>query len=369
MKLRFFFLLLSVFSVKAFAITAPNMSVNALFLGRNSNFHKEDVNPANVDTKPNGFDVQEAELQIYADVDPYTRLNLLLSVSPSFQANSAATGVDEKWGIEPEEAYAESNIVSDVTFKVGKFKAAMGKHNQLHAHAYPFIEAPLANVKLMGDEGLNDPGFSAAIFLPAPWFSELTTQYLRGKGENAEFSAASPSEGVGLAHWKNLFDLSDAMTMEAGASYAQGKNSLGRQTALTGADLTFKWRPSEGGLYRSVLWASEFLRRTQGRAVGTDEGSDGLASWIQYQFAERWAALYRYDTLTTRFTFDAVNLPNDTWKRHSVAFSYSPSEFSSFKLELDQREGGVKNADGDNIEKAVYLQANFTIGAHPAHAY
>jgi hypothetical protein len=355
------------FAVDAFCLTTPNMSANTLFLFRNSNFHKEDTNPANVDNTPNGFDVQEAELQIYSDVDPYTRLNLLLSVSPSFESDG--TQVEEKWGIEPEEVFAESNVISDVTFKIGKFKAFMGKHNLLHTHAYPFIEAPLANTKLLGDEGFNDPGVSAAILLPSSWFSEGTLQYLRGKGENAEFNSPSPAASVGLAHWKNLVDLSDALTMEVGVSYAKGGNSYRKTTTLSGADLTFKWRPTEGGLYHSLVWATEYLGRTQEQAEVENEKSHGVATWIQYQFAERWAGLYRYDTLTTKDTFDPVNLPDDTWKRHSLALVYSPSEFSSFKMEFDQRNGGTKNANGDDTEKSIFLQANFTIGAHPAHAY
>ena len=59
----------------------------------------------------------------------------------------------------------------------------MGKHNQLHTHAFPFILAPLINLNLLGDEGLSDVGFSTAILLPATsWFSELTLQYIRGEG-------------------------------------------------------------------------------------------------------------------------------------------------------------------------------------------
>jgi hypothetical protein len=38
-------------------------------------------------------------------------------------------------------------------------------------------------------------------------------------------------------------------------------------------------------------------------------------------------------------------------------------------MEFDQRNGGTKNANGDDTEKSIFLQANFTIGAHPAHAY
>lgn len=365
------FLLFNIFTLSAFAeagsITTPNMSANALFLYQNSNFHQENKDPSNVDKQPNGFKIQEAELQFYSDVDPYTRLSLLLSVHSSYESDG--TTIEEKWELEPEEAFAESNVVPTVTLKFGKFKGFMGKHNMLHTHAYPFIQVPLANELLLGDEGLNDVGASAAALLPTSWYNEITLQFLRGEGENSEFNSPTPSDGLGLIHWKNLWDLSDSLTMEAGASYAKGGNSFRKDTTLSGADLTFKWRPENGGRYTSLLWATEYLARTQEQESAANENGAGFATWLQYQFAERWAALYRFDNLKMTDSYDPVNLPNDTWERHSIAFTYMPSEFSSFKLEYDQRHGGPLNAKGEETEKSVFLQANFTIGSHPSHSY
>ena len=349
-------------------IKTPNVSVNTLFLYRNSNFHKENTDSINPDQERNGFNLQEAELQFRADVDPYTRMSLLLSIHPSYEVNASST-VEEKWHIEPEEGFVESNSISDVTVKIGKFKAAMGKHNLLHSHAFTFVDAPLANLNLLGDEGLNDVGASVAALLPTSWFSEVTLQYLRGEGENAEFSSPSPSDGVGLMHLKNFFDLSDALTMELGVSYAQGGNSLAGTTTLTGADLTFKWRPTSGGKYQSLMWVTEYLGRNQSQLNVQDEMGNGIATWLQYQFTERWTALYRHDHLTVENSFDSVNFPNDTWRRHSIGFVYRPSEFSFYKIEYDRRTGGLPSTSGETTDNTIYLQANFTIGAHPAHAY
>lgn len=309
-------LLAILFTQNSFAINSPDVSANAVFLYRNSNFHKEDSNPLAPDPQPNGLDLQEAELQFFSAVDPYTRLSLLLTVAPEYTSDGVT--VSQEWGIEPEEAFAESNVIDGVTLKVGKFKAAMNKHNTLHTHAFPLINSPLAESKLLGDEGLNDIGASASILLPTGWFSELTLQYLKGKGENAEFNSPSPSEGVGLVHWKNLTDLSDDLTLEIGASYAQGANSFKEKTYLTGGDLTFKWRPAEGGKYTSLVWATEYLSRQQSQLNVPDEMSHGLASWIQYQFKERWVIHFRYDNLVIEDTFDPINLPNDTWERNSI---------------------------------------------------
>lgn len=367
-KVRFLIFIVSLFGLvsPAFAITSPSISANALFLYRNSNFHTGDTNAAVLDENPNGFDVEETEIQIFADVDPYTRLNLLFTIAPSYSTDG--TTVSESYGIEPEEGFVESNVIPSLTLKFGKFKAFVGKHNMLHSHAYPFIEGPLANGVLLGGEGLNDTGFSAAYLIPTFWYNELTFQFLRGKGDNDEFNSPSPSDNAALVHWKNLFDLTDSLTLEAGATFAEGKNSFRGDTNLYGADLTLKWRPSEGGRYQSVIWATEYLGRNRSQPAVTEEKGQGLTSWVQYQFAERWAALYRYDTVSIDHSLDILNLPNDTLVRHSLALVYNPSEFSAFKIEYDQKTGApeVKNQD---TEKVVMLQANLTIGAHPAHSY
>lgn len=371
--MRTLFALISIFiGTSAFgansSLKTPNISVNTLFLYQNSNFHKEDMDATNPDQNRNGFDIQEAELQFFADVDPYSRLNMLLSIHPEFEGDG--TTVEKSWVLEPEELFVESTSLPSVQLKLGKFKAFMGKQNLLHTHAFPFVQAPLANQALLGDEGLNDAGLSTAVLLPSPWFSEFTLQALRGEGENAEFNSPSPSDGVGLAHWKNLFDLSEALTMEIGLSYAAGDNSLEGKTALTGADLTFKWRPQEGGRYHSLTWSTEYLARQQSQnGAAEDERAYGVSSFVHYQFAERWAALYRYDNLNVKKTFDSTNLPDGTAERNSLAIAYVPSEFSSFKLEYDQGRGGVPSSSGEDTERAIFLQANFAIGAHPGHAY
>lgn len=348
------------------SLKSPNVSANALFLYRNSNFSKEGTS-----TVRNGADIQEAEVAFYSDVDPYSRLNLLLSVHPEYTLNTTTNKVSQEWKVEPEEAYAESDHIPSTAVRIGKFKAALGKHNQLHTHAYPFVDAPIVNTALLGDEGLNDVGVSAAVLLPFSWFSEITGQYLRGEGENAEFKSSTPNDAVGVGHWKNLWDLSDALTMELGASYAGGNNSLRGNTTLMGADLTFKWRPTSGGKYHSWILASEYIARKLEQPTSTTEKGAGFNVWGQYQFAERWAFLARYDHLKVEGSDTAVNpnaLANIYTDKYSSALVFNASEFSSYRLEYNHAIGPV-SATGESLEQKIYLQANFTIGAHPAHSY
>ena len=155
-------------------------------------------------------------------------------------------------------------------------------------------------------------------------------------------------------------------------SYASGPNSLGGSTELAGADLTLKWRPVQGGKYRSGILGIEYIQRTveQGAGAG-DETGKGFDVWGQYQFAERWAGLLRYDHLKVEGADSAVNanaLENLTTKKYTGALVFTATEFSSFRLQYEYGDGPL-GPNGETVERTVLLQASFTIGAHPAHAY
>lgn len=366
MKKLLFFTILTVLSTALNAqeanLKTPNVSANALFLYRNSNFAKD---PAS--TERNGIDIQEAEVAFYADVDPYSRLNILLAVHPEYTFDAATNKVSQSFVVEPEELFAESNHVKNFTFKVGKFKAFFGKQNLLHAHAQPLTDAPIINTAFLGGEGLNDTGVSAAYLIPTPWFSEITAQYLRGEGENEEFNSGSPNDAVGVFHYRNLFDLNDSMTSELGASYAFGSNQLNSDTNVAGADLTFKWRPTSGGRYQSWALTSEYINRNVKDSAATKEVGKGYNILGAYQFAERWTASLRYEALKIENGNVALGSVDGKTKKYSAGINFSATEFSSFRIEYNQTKVPLVTSNTD--DKKIYFQASFTIGSHPSHSY
>jgi len=333
----------------------PDIGINTLFLYQNSNRG----NDANVEN-PNGLAVQEAELQFSADVDPYWRLISTFALHQEY--DDTVTPPAREYVFEPEEAYAESLDLPLVTIKLGKFKTAFGKHNSLHTHAFPFIDAPLANQYLLGDEGLNDVGLSAAVLFPASWFSELTVQGLSGRSEGLDyFNSSAANSTVLLAHLKNLWDINDNLTFELGLSGANGKNIDEERTTLAGADLTLKWRANES---QAAIWSTELLQRKQNRSA-FEENAEGFATWIQYQFSRRWWAQIRGEELTFKEQDLASASPfPERQQKQSLLIGFIPSEFSGVRLQYDQLKD-----DGPEDEKRVLVQFNYSIGAHPAHAY
>ncbi len=347
------------------SLKTPNIGGEALFLCRNSNSAQEHQS-----TERNGIQLQEAELHFYSDVDPYSRLQMIFSLHPEYEADATKNRVNQTWAFEPEELYAESNHVSRLTIKIGKFKAAMGKHNIFHSHNYPFVDAPLFQSQLLGSEGLNDVGASASALLPTNWFSEATLQILNGEAENQEFNSRSPGDSVCLVHLRNLVDFDDSLTGEWGMSYAGGANNLGGHTSIQGTDLTVKWKPTTGGRNHSGILAMEYLQRKQEQLGGPSEVGRGLALWTQYYLTSRFSARARYETLKV-IDSDATTdyaLANDLTTKYSTAVQFDASEFSFFRLEYDTSHG-PKNTKGQSDEQKIYMQFNFTIGSHPAHNY
>ncbi len=327
----------------------PDTSVVGTFLYRNSNRGNDLSDP-----EPNGLSLDEAEVQFASAVDPYLRASAIFSVHKEVG----------EWVIEPEEVFVETITMPIATFKVGKFKANFGKYNSVHAHALPFIDSQLISTTLLGEEGLNGEGISASALLPATWFSEVTAQVLSAKDD--PFKSTSPNGNFALVHMKNLWDLTDDLTLEWGLSGVEGPNNLKRQSQALGSDVTFKWRPSSGGKYSALVWSSEFMAgKTNVNPDGTDnlEGvkTQGGYTLLQWQAAQRWWFQGRTEYVTQ---LDQTSSMKTFARKNSVLVAYLPTEFSDIRLQydhlVDQRV---------TPENRVLVQLNFSIGAHPAHSY
>ncbi|RYZ69585.1 MAG: hypothetical protein EOP05_14620, partial [Proteobacteria bacterium] len=291
----------------------PDIGVNALFLYENSNRGRDSGT-----AERNGLSFQEAELQFTSDVDPYWRFVSTFSLHQ--EVDDATTPAEREYVFEAEEAFAETIALPRFIFRIGKFKTAMGKQNQIHTHALAFIDNPLQNTVLLGDEGLNDLGVSLSGLLPTPWFSELTLQGISGQGEGLEYFQPTTSNSyVGLFHWKNLIDLTEDLTSELGLSAASGKNQSANSTQLYGADLTFKWRATAE---QAVIWSTELLRRDYNQE--TSEVGQGVSSWVQLQFSRRWWAQARAEYLEVKDPASTTTVA-PYQRKQSALVAYVPS--------------------------------------------
>lgn len=339
----------------------PDIGLNLLILYQNSNRG----NSAFVADR-NGLSLQEAELQFSSDVDPYWRLAAIFGLHQEVDVDETSTPPvrTAEYVFEPEEAFAETLSLPLVTLKAGKFKAAFGRHNQLHLHAFPFLDAPLVNSWLLGEEGLSDVGVAASVLLPTRWFSEATLQVLSGKGEGIDyFDSESANDFAYLARFENLWDLSDDLTFEFGLSGISGENASSSTTNLYNLDFTFKWRP-DGRRDRALIWSTEAIGRDFERDLNNEQAR-GVTSWLQFQATARCWLQVRGEYLEITGQDPGAPEPLPAFQRkQSLLVGFIATEFSAVRLQYDHLSDGE-----DNDEHKVMAQLNYSIGAHPAHAY
>lgn len=256
------------------------------------------------DPNQRGFTVQAVELNLAGAVDPYLRGNVNVSLGMD---------ADGEIRLELEEAWLESqSLPANLQIRAGQMYTEFGRHNPTHLHTWAFVDAPLVNARLLGPDGLRNPGARLAWLMPVPFFSELSFGVQNSQGETAagfrysgghghghgEAEAGLPlgyrhaDNDRGLKHFTDLllsgryaasFELSRAQTLLMGASGAFGPNASGghhggrTRTEIYGLDLTWKWKsPRHHGGFPFVAWQTEaMLRRYEAGAFDWDLNGNG----------------------------------------------------------------------------------------------
>lgn len=320
--------------------------------------------------RKNGFNLEAAELFIYAPVDPFFNLYVTVPVTEE--------------GAELEEAYFVTTFLPrGHQIKGGKFKSGFGRLNALHPHAWDFVDAPLPYRTFIGDEGIIEKGLQYTYLPPLPFYTILGVEALQGENGVLFGSDASVGAHAFSAFAKASFDIGDHNTLLIGASAITGKTLTGSVAAdsafsgdstLAGLELTWKWRPSK---HLGFKLQSEYLYRTQfgrltdslsGTAVRLDRNQDGLYTqgillWDRFEIGARYDAL---GLLKNDYLIDAAcrDLGRKPW-RTSGMVSYKFSEFALMRLQYNHDESDAAGKVNDEL----FLQAVFSIGAHGAHAF
>jgi len=298
--------------------------------------------------------LRESELGFQGIVDPYARADFFISFSEE--------------GANVEEGYLTfTSLPWDLLVKVGRMHAAFGRINTLHPHVWPWPDAPLPVVNLLGgEEGWSGDGVSVAKLIPlGDVFSELTLQVFSGDSDGL-FSAPSRGDLAYNGHYRVFADLSDSTNLDLGLSYGFGPNgtTATAMTHLSGIDAVFRWKPLRTGLYRQLVFRGELFRSSRDQSGGTEDALGWYVSG-EYQFARRWwigvrgEASEHADNAAVKDTGTAATL------------TFWPSEFSQLRAELRQRRYSGLNSVSASAYTAneVLFQLQFAIGAHGAHPF
>lgn len=233
------------------------------------------------DPRMKGFSLTALELSFSGAVDPYF---------------TAQTHINLSHGAEIEEAFITSQALPwNLQLRAGQYFTEFGLVNPTHPHTWYFMDAPVIMSRVMGNHGMTSPGVRLAWLAPVPWFSEILLSVQNASGEYMQSfigSAGGGGHDHGHSHgggdmpiggyelmqreesetglnavmlrWENSFDVTESLTAQLGLSAMTGPNATGPQglTNIYGADIYFKWRPSNSFRgFPFVVFQTEFMRR------------------------------------------------------------------------------------------------------------
>src|SRR5258706_2117383 len=158
---------------------------------------------------PRGFNLGESELTLAANVDPYFFANL----------TTAITGDDS---ISVEEAYVKTiALPSGLSLKAGRFFSSLGYVNEIHSHAWDFVDQPLVYQAMLGGQLAQD-GAQLKWVAPTDLFVELGAE----TGDGGQFRRTrlqgnGLNGGALLAHVGD--DIGDSTSWRAGLSWLNAR--------------------------------------------------------------------------------------------------------------------------------------------------
>lgn len=344
-----------------------------------------------------GLSLGESELAFASNVDQVFRGTVIASISPD--DNSA----------DIEEGYIQTLALSSgFTIKAGRFFSAVGYQNQIHAHAWDFADAPLANKVFLGNQ-LADDGVQLKWVAPTDIYVDLGLELGRGRRFPGGPEGGRSKNGFGSG---NLFahlggDISESTAWQVGLSHlatspqdrtyddldstgATVTNSFTGKSRLWALSGILKWAPNGNSTYTNFKLQGEYFRRsedgdltydTKAISLGTQTGGFGSrqSGWYlqgAYQFMPQWRIGYRYDRLNsgtaslgavdsgalTAADFPVLAAYKPT--RSTLMVDWSPSEFSRIRLQFARDDSRLGATDNEML-----LQYIMSLGAHGAHTF
>jgi hypothetical protein len=287
------------------------------------------------------------------------------------------------------------------TARAGRFFSGVGYLNEIHAHAWDFTDAPLANKVFLGGR-LAEDGIQLKWVAPSDFYLDIGMEAGRGRkfpgGPDGGRNKNGSSSGNFFTHVGG--DLGSGTAWQAGLSYLATSpqdrayddarstgtpvtNSFSGRSRLGGVSGILKWAPNRNPTYTNLKLQGEYFRRRENgdltfdttgipQTGGFTSEQSGLYLQAVYQLMPQWRLGCRYDKLdsgTTSFStpLNAADFPilaahNPT--RNTVMLDWSGSEFSRVRLQLARDQ-----SRSDVTDNQVFVQYIMSLGAHGAHKF
>ena len=329
------------------------------------------------DPSRRGFTLQNAELVLNGAVDPYftAQANIVFVEAP-----------DGETEVELEEIYATTSSLSyNLQVKAGHFLTEFGRLNSRHPHVWDFVDQPLSHARMFGPDNLRSSGARLSWLMPVSFYSELLLTVQNAFGETltsfgflegedvfgrtlVDLSVRSLEDLLYVPRYTASLDPGSNQTLVVGASSALGPNGTGDdgRTAIYGADIFWKWkspRAIQGFPFLKVQ--AEGMRRryrvVAPRETFEDWGAYGQVLW---GYNRGWVAGLRYEEMGGDDGGEVSDPFFEDRRRSSVNLSWFPTEYSKLRLQYNHDDRSFFE-DADSL----WLQFEFTLGAHAAHKF
>lgn len=313
------------------------------------------------DPNRNGFNLQQLEMSIGSNIDPFFR----------FDANL----VFAQFGVEVEEAYATTlSLPWNLQLRAGQFLTRFGRLNNTHPHSWSFVDQPIVNGKFFGGEGSRGLGAEASVLLPTPWFAEVIVSLTDAAGEccarsfygGEDLGVKGVEELLLNTRLEQFFPFGPDWSLMWGISSQTGPNPTGNgnRTLIGGSDLYLRWRPTTSAWRQALSLTVEGMYRS--RQVPDDRLEDyGGYTQLVWNLTPRWETGVRYEYVT-----GVASDPLDPeWTRDrdrtSGQLTFYPSHFSRVRLQgsLDNPRWRARPI------RAAFIALEVVSGAHGAHSF
>lgn len=317
------------------------------------------------------FSVQEIELILGHDIDPYSRFDSIITFS-DFEEPGIEEAFVSYWG-----------LPYDTKLRIGRFRPKVGIQSALHPELLETVDEPLVIQRYLGAEGLFKTGVELGNFLPFGWDNpahELTVGMIEGGvGEGGELLGESRRVPTLYARLRNAAELSDFDHLSVGGTYLRGSSgtTYGEGVNLYIADISYT---RQFDSVRRLKLQSEFFlqdRLSDGAssaevelkgADDDDSGEPGLVGELrdnpygmyalaEYRFAERFGVGGRFDYV------QPVEVAGDGGRSfesaHNMFVTFFQSEFARWRFQYQY----ANLADGGH-DNRFFLQGTFAIGVH-----
>ncbi|MEK7389615.1 MAG: hypothetical protein AAB036_07950 [Elusimicrobiota bacterium] len=225
-----------------------------------------DIAAVQTDSKAT-INLRAAELTLQAPIDPYLKGWIV------------ATGSPDTVSLE-EAAVRTTALPHSLSLTAGRLFASFGRLARFHDHELPVIERPRSLDTFVGGETQAD-GVELSYLFPTPFYLSAQAGMFNKIGADnarADNAVERPLDNFTyLGRLTAYADFGDDHSLELGASQAwtpkrivpdaAGTETTRKNTwrTLAGIDLTYRYQPVAGGLYKGAIWSAEIMQNNERR--------------------------------------------------------------------------------------------------------